>query len=83
MPLLTALTRLPRWLIGVIPGLLLLGGLLAPPPWGLVLLGIVTLFLGWLLALSWPRLEGRSRLLRSGVVVLVAALTVAHGVGVI
>lgn len=83
LPLITALSRLPRWLIGIIPGLLLLGGLLAPAPWGVVLLGIVTLFLGWLLALSWPRLDGRSRTLRVGVVLVVAALTAAHAAGVI
>jgi hypothetical protein len=83
LPLLTALSRLPRWLIGLLPGVLLLGGLLAPAPWGAALLGLVTVFLGWLLALSWPRLDGRSRTLRTAVVLLVAALAVAHIAGVI
>ncbi len=83
LPLLTQLARLPRWLVGLIPGVLLLGGLLVPPPWGIVLLSIVTLFLAWLLVLSWPRLSGRSRVLRIAVVLLLAVLTVAHAAGLI
>ncbi len=83
LPLLTALTRLPRWIAGLIPGVLLLGGLLAPVPWGPLLLAIVTLFLGWLLALSWPRLDGRSRTLRTIVVLLAAFLVLARHLGVL
>lgn len=83
MPLLSALTRLPRWIAGLLPGVLLLGGLLAPAPWGPLLLTVVTLFLGWLLALSWPRLDGRSRTLRTVIVLLVAFLAIARFVGVI
>lgn len=81
--MLARLTRLPRWLVGLIPGALLLGGLLAPVPWGSIVLGIVTLFLAWLLALSWPRLESRSKALRTGVVLLLCALTAAHAAGMI
>ncbi len=83
LPLLTHLSRLPRWLVGVVPGVLLLGGLLLPPPWGILLLSIVTLFLAWLLTLSWPRLQSRSRALRTGVVLLLAALTVAYATGLL
>lgn len=83
MPLLRALTRLPRWVAGLIPGVLLLGGLLAPTPWGPALLTLVTIFLGWLLVLSWPRLEGRSRTLRTVIVLLVAFLALARFLGVL
>ena len=83
LPVLTRLTSLPRWLVGIVPGVLLLGGLLAPPPWGTIMLGLVALFLAWLLVMSWPRLDGRSRATRTFVVLLLAAVTVAHGAGVI
>jgi hypothetical protein len=47
------------------------------------MLGLVTLFLFWLLVLSWPRLDGGSRALRTIVVLLLAAATAARGAGVI
>jgi VIT1/CCC1 family predicted Fe2+/Mn2+ transporter len=78
LPLITRLHRAPRWLVGALPGVVLLAGLLAPAPWGPALLGLVTLFLGWLLALSWPRLEVRSRALRTLVVVILAAFVAAQ-----
>ena len=83
LPVLTRLTSLPRWLVGLVPGAVLLGGLLVPPPWGPLMLGFVTLFLFWLLVLSWPRLDGRSRAIRTIVVLLLLAATVARGGGVI
>lgn len=81
--MLTLLTSLPRWLVGIVPGAVLLGGLLVPPPWGPLMLGLVTLFLFWLLVLSWPRIDGRSRAIRTVVVLLLAAATVARSAGVI
>lgn len=83
LPVLARLTSLPRWLVGLVPAAVLLGGLLAPLPWGPVLLGLVTLFLFWLLVLSWPRIDGRSRAVRTLVVLLLAAATAARGAGVI
>ena len=83
LPVLARLTSMPRWLVGVLPAVLLLSGLLAPPPWGTITLGSVTLFLAWLLVLSWPRLAGRSRTIRTFVVLLLAAATGAHGVGIL
>lgn len=81
LPLITFLHGAPRWLVGAVPGVLLLAGLLVPVPWGPVLLGIVTLFILWLLALSWPRLETSARLMRTGVVLLLAAAVVARAAG--
>jgi hypothetical protein len=61
----------------------LLGGLLAPEPWGPLLLGLVLLFLMWLLTLAWRRLEPRARVIRVGVVLLLAALVVGRAAGVV
>jgi hypothetical protein len=82
LPTLTRLTRAPRWLVGLVPAVVLLGGLLAPLPWGPVLLGVVALFLAWLLALAWPRLDARGKALRAGVVVLMVAATVLRALGI-
>lgn len=82
-PILTRLTRAPRWLVGSVPAAVLLGGLLAPEPWGPLLLGLVLLFLLWLLTLAWPRLEPRARVIRVGVVLLLAALVVGRAAGVV
>lgn len=81
LPLITFLHGAPRWIVGAIPGVLLLGGLLAPVPWGPVLLGLVTLFIVWLLALSWPRLEQKARIVRTIVVLLLAGAVAARAAG--
>jgi hypothetical protein len=80
-PLLTRLTRAPRWLVGVVSAAVLLGGLLAPLPWGPMLLGMVALFLGWLLLLAWPALDAGGRAIRAAVVVLALAATIGRAVG--
>lgn len=54
--------------------LVLVGSFLGP--WGAIPLGLVVLFLLWMLGLSWPRLTGSERLMRIAVIVLVAGLTV-------
>jgi hypothetical protein len=59
----------------------MLGGLIAPVPWGPLLLGLVTLFLGWLLVLAWPALDTGGKALRTAVVVLTFAGTVGRAVG--
>lgn len=80
-PLLLKLTNTPKWLLGIITAGVLLGGLLAPPPWAPLLLSIVVLFLAWLLVLAWPRLEPSARLIRTAVVGALFALVIARGVG--
>ncbi len=75
------LHRLPRWLLPVIVGVLLLAGLAIPYPWaGIFLIAIAALF-GWLLALSWPAITPASRAFRTIVVLLVAAAGVARFFG--
>jgi hypothetical protein len=52
------LKRLPRLILPIVMGVLLLGGLLLPSQFAGLLLLVVAVFLGWLLALSWPALIG-------------------------
>ena len=77
-PMLLTLQRAPKWLVVVVMasclflGLIQSGGLC----WlGGILLVVVAVFLGWLLALSWPLLTFGSRVLR--VVVVAAVLGIA------
>lgn len=58
----------------VVFALALLGGFLGP--WGVIPLGVVVLFLVWMLALSWPRLRSSERLMRIAVIALVLALAI-------
>jgi hypothetical protein len=66
---LVVLHQLPVWVLPlVLAGLLVTG--LAVPGWpGAVALVLVAAFLGWLAALSWPRLGPGPRLLRVAAVV--------------
>jgi hypothetical protein len=79
--LLVRLARAPRWLVGLVPAVLLLGGLVAPVPWGPLLLGLVTLFLTWLLVLAWPALDAGGRAVRAVVVALTLAATIGRAFG--
>jgi len=58
----------------VVFALVVLGGFIGT--WGAIPLGIVVLFLVWMLALSWPRLRRSERLMRVAVIALVLALTI-------
>ncbi len=80
-PALIVLHGLPRWLVPIAMGLLLLVGLLAPSIiGGIALLGL-GVFLGWLLAVSWPLVSGSARLVRLLVVAAVLGVGVARLVG--
>lgn len=73
-PLIRTLHSMPRWIIVVVPALLLFGGLILTGPlsWiGGILLFVVWLFIAWLTALSWPALTPGSRFFR---VLVVAGL---------
>ena len=81
---LSTLHRLPRWIMVVAPGLFLFGGLVAVGPWaalGAMLLLLVGAFLGWLLALAWPRLSGGSRMLRLIIIVAILGLAFFKATG--
>lgn len=73
-PALLWMSRLPRWIIVVTPAILLFLGLIQTGRWawlGGLLLLLVAALLGWLTALSWPRITTGQRLART---VIVAAL---------
>lgn len=70
---LLVLHSLPSWLVPAALAVLLLAGL-ALPRWAGVLLLVPAVFLGWLLALSWPVTSPAGRAIR---VLVVLALVVA------
>ena len=74
------LHQLPAWLLPVLAVALLVTGL-AVPGWAgpIALCGLATV-LGWLAAVSWPRLSGQGRLLRVVTIGLILAVAVIRGV---
>jgi len=80
-PALIVLHGLPRWLVPIAMGLLLLVGLLGPRIIGGVALLCVGAFLGWLLAVSWPLISGSARMIRLLVVAAVLGVGIARLVG--
>lgn len=84
LPLLTRLTRLPKWLLVVVLSVLLVLGMIQTGPlaWlGALILGLLTLFFLWLLVLSWPAIPATGRVLRGIVVVALAGATVLKALG--
>jgi hypothetical protein len=84
LPLLTRLTRLPKWLIVVVLSVLLVLGMIQTGSlaWlGALILGLLTLFFLWLLVLSWPAIPASGRMLRGIVVVALAGATVLKALG--
>ena len=86
LPILLRLTRVPRWLLVVGIALCLFLGLVMPRSlsWlGGILLLIVAFFLGWLLALSWPVINGQSKFLRVLIVIVVVLLALFKFIGIL
>ena len=84
LPLLTRLSRMPKWLLVVALAVLFVFGMVQSGPlaWlGALILGLLTLFFLWLLVLSWPAIPARGRLLRAIVVVALAGVTVLKAMG--
>lgn len=77
LPLLTRISALPRWAPFLAVLALLVAGILVPG-WGWILTAVVAVFLAWLLALSWPRLNAVERLMRFAVVVLALVIAVVQ-----
>ena len=83
-PLLRRMHAIPRWIVVVVPALLLFVGLILTGPlaWvGGILLLLVCALLGWLTALSWPVLTPGSRILRVIVVAALAGISVLKLLG--
>jgi hypothetical protein len=67
------LHQLPPWLVPMLAAGLLVAGLAVRGLFGGIALAGVAVLLGWLAALSWPRLSGQGRLLRVAVIAAVLA----------
>jgi hypothetical protein len=78
LPLITRLGSLPRAVPFLLLVALLIAGVLIQGPAGFVLMGLGALFVGWILYLSWPRLTGSERIMRSAVVLLAVAMAVTR-----
>ena len=84
LPLLTRLSRMPKWLLVVALSVVFVFGMIQSGPlaWlGALLLGLLTLFFLGLLVLSWPAIPASGRLLRAIVVVALAGVTVLKAMG--
>lgn len=67
---------MPRLILPLIMGVLLLAGLLIPSPLAGLLLIVLGLLLAWLVALSWPAIEIPSRAIRVLVTLMIFAAAV-------
>lgn len=65
---------MPRWLIPVMMAVLMLLGLFIEAAWAGIFFVLVAVFLGWLLALSWPVITQGSRMFRLLVIAVVGAV---------
>jgi hypothetical protein len=77
---LVVLHQLPVWVIPVVLTALLVTGLAVPGLIGAAALVLVAAFLGWLGAVSWPRLAPAGRLLRVAAVAGVLVVAVIQAV---
>ncbi|MFZ1855124.1 MAG: DUF6703 family protein, partial [Candidatus Nanopelagicales bacterium] len=73
---LTVIHRLPRLIVPIVMGALLLTGLLLPSSWAGLLLVALAAILGWFVALSWPAIVPSARALRVVVIIVIAAAAV-------
>ena len=73
------LHQMPAWLPPVLAAALLIAGLAVPGIGGAIALAGLAVVLGWLAAVSWPRLSASGRLLRAAVVCCVLAGAVYRG----
>ena len=77
-PLMERVNALPRTVVLVVLATVLAVGILAPAPWSGIAFLLVSLFVGWLLYLTWPRLTMPERLMRLAVLALALAVAVVN-----
>ncbi|MDP4015365.1 MAG: DUF6703 family protein [Candidatus Nanopelagicales bacterium] len=83
-PMLIRLHATPRWLLGVLLGLMLLAGLGLSESWSPLagfLLAVIGSFVAWLSALAWPVLTPGSRVARVAVVAAILGISVLKFMG--
>ena len=74
-PVLLRIHMLPKFLAPVVIAGLMVLALFSNGQIGGIALTVVSVFIGWLMYLSWPLLDGRSRVLRLLVLVILIAAT--------
>ncbi len=74
--MLLLLRRMPHWVLFLVVLGAVVGGLFLTGPLATALLGVVALFLGWLLLVAWPRLTEAQRLVRGLTVVVLAGAAI-------
>lgn len=67
---------MPKLVLPIVMGALLLAGLLIPFPLAGLLLVLLGLLLMWLVALSWPALEVSARAIRVIVILIIFAAAI-------
>ena len=79
-PTLLRIHALPKFLVPGMIAVLMLLGLFSPAPYSGIALTVVCIFIGWLMYLSWPLLDSKSRVIRFLVfLILVAATAINYG----
>jgi hypothetical protein len=79
-PILLRIHGLPKFLVPGLIAVLMLLGLFLPAPYSGVALTVVSVFIGWLMYVSWPLLDSKSKLIRSLVfLILIAATAINYG----
>ena len=73
------LHQLPPWLFPVLAACLLIAGFALHGWAGAAVLFGLAAVLGWLAALSWPRLTGQGRMLRAVIIAALVAVAVVRG----
>ena len=81
LPILMTLRRVPQWVLFLAVLGCVVGGLLLTGPLAGALLGVVAVFLGWLLLLAWPRLTRGQRLLRGLSIAVIAGSAIWRVLG--
>ncbi len=74
--MLLLLRRMPQWVLFLVVLGLVVGGLFLTGPLAGALLGLVAIFLGWLLLVAWPRLTEAQRLVRGLTIVVLAGAAI-------
>ena len=79
-PALLRIHGLPKFLVPGLIAILMILGLFLAAPYSGIALTVVSVFIGWLMYLSWPLLDSKSRLIRLLVfLILIAATSVNYG----
>ena len=74
-PLLLRIHTLPKFVVPALMAAFMLLGLFLQPPFSGLALTVVTTFVAWLMYLSWPLLDHRSKFIRFTVFLILVAAT--------